>query len=99
MLEDMNTLEAAVGGSTEVATILVKAELMESRTLLNLHDLTAAFDDELRRPKAAAGRSTKGCDQASLIAPTTTTRDSHRRYRISAGCSARADVSLGGRRL
>ena len=55
MLEDMNTLEAAVGGSTEVATILVKAELMESRTLLNLHDLTAAFDDELRRPKAAAG--------------------------------------------
>ena len=51
----MNTLEAAGGGSTEVATILVKAELTESRTLLNLHDLTAAFDDELRRPKAAAG--------------------------------------------
>ena len=55
VLEDMNTLEAAVGGSTEVATILVKAELTESRTLLNLHDLTTAFDDELRRPKAAAG--------------------------------------------
>ena len=33
----------------------MKAELTESRTLLNLHDLTAAFDDELRRPKAAAG--------------------------------------------
>ena len=55
VLEDMNTLEAAVGGSTEVATILVKAEVTESRTLLILHDLTAGFDDELRRPKAAAG--------------------------------------------
>ena len=55
VLEDMNTLETAVGGSTEVATILVKAELTESRTLLNLLDLTNGFDDELRRPKAAAG--------------------------------------------
>ena len=55
VLEDMNTLETAVGGSTEVATILLKAEVTESRTLLNLHDLTAAFDDELRRPLAVAG--------------------------------------------
>ena len=55
VLEDMKTLEAAVGGSTEVATILLKAEVTESRTLLNLHDLTSAFDDELRRPNAAAG--------------------------------------------
>ena len=55
VLEDMKTLEAAVGGSTEVATVLLKAEVTESRTLLNLHDLTSAFDDELRRPEAAAG--------------------------------------------
>ena len=55
VLEDMKTLEASVGGSTEVATILLKAEVTESRTLLNLHDLTSAFDDELRRPRAAAG--------------------------------------------
>ena len=55
VLEDMKTLEAAVGGSTEVATVLLKAEVTESRTLLNLHDLTSAFDDELRRPNAAAG--------------------------------------------
>ncbi len=55
VLEDMKTLEAAVGGSTEVATILLKAELTESRTLLNLRDLTAAFDDEQSRPRAAAG--------------------------------------------
>ena len=55
VLQDMKTLEAAVGGSTEVATILLKAEITESRTLLNLHDLTSAFDDEQRRPRAAAG--------------------------------------------
>ena len=55
VLEDMKTLEASVGGSTEVATILLKAEITESRTLLNLHDLTSAFDDELSRPQAAAG--------------------------------------------
>ena len=55
VIEDMNTLEAAVGGSTEVATVLVKAEVTESRTLLNLRDLTSGFEDELRRPQAAAG--------------------------------------------
>ena len=55
VLEDMETLGTAVGGSTEVAAILVKTELTESRTLLNLHDLTRGFEDESRRPKAAAG--------------------------------------------
>ena len=55
VLEDMNTLETAVGGSTEIASLLIKAEVTESRTLLNLHDLTTALDDELRRPQAAAG--------------------------------------------
>ncbi len=55
VLADMNTLEAAVGGSTEVASVLVKAEVTEIRTLLNLEDLTTAFEDENRRPGAAAG--------------------------------------------
>ncbi len=55
VMKDMNTLEASVGGSTEVASVLVKAEVTESRTLLNLHDLTRAFEDEQRRPPAAAG--------------------------------------------
>ncbi len=55
VLADMDTLEAAVGGSTEVASILVKAEATETRTLLNLQDLTTAFNVELRRPRAAAG--------------------------------------------
>ena len=55
VLGDMNTLETAVGGSPEIASLLIEAEVTESRTLLNLHDLTTAFDDELRRPRAAAG--------------------------------------------
>ena len=52
---DMDTLDAAVGGSTEMASLLVKAEATETRTLLNLHDLTTAFEDEGRRPRVAAG--------------------------------------------
>ena len=55
VLKDMNTLEAAVGGSTELASLLMKVEATETRTLLNLQDLTAAFEDENRRPKAVAG--------------------------------------------
>ena len=55
VVEDMDTLDAAVGGSTEIASMLVMAEVTESRTLLNLHDLTSAFEDEQRRPNAAAG--------------------------------------------
>ena len=55
ILQDMDTLDAAVGGSTELASVLIKAEATETRTLLNLEDLTAAFADESRRPGAAAG--------------------------------------------
>ena len=55
LMEDMNTLDAAVGGSTEMASVLVRAEVTETRTLLNLQDVTTAFRDERRRPRAAAG--------------------------------------------
>ena len=55
VMADMNTLDAAVGGSTELASVLVKAETTETRTLLNLRDFTAAFEDEQLRPRAAAG--------------------------------------------
>ena len=55
MLKDMDTLDAAVGGSTEMTSVLVKAEATETRTLLNLEDLTTGFEDESRRPQAAAG--------------------------------------------
>lgn len=55
LLEDLETLDAAVGGSTEMATVLLKAEATETRTLLNMQDLTDAFLDERTRPGAAAG--------------------------------------------
>ena len=55
LLKDMDTLDAAVGGSTELASVLIKAEATETRTLLNLEDLTDAFSDESRRPSAVAG--------------------------------------------
>lgn len=55
VLANLETLDAAVGGSTELASLLVRAEVTDSRTLLNLHDLTSPFEDELTRPGAAAG--------------------------------------------
>ena len=55
LLQDMETLDAAVGGSTEIATVLLKAEATETRTLLNMQDLSEAFLDERSRPGAAAG--------------------------------------------
>ncbi len=55
VLNDLETLEASVGGSTELASMLVKAEATETRTLLNLDDLESAFDDPQRRPAAVAG--------------------------------------------
>ena len=39
----------------EIASVIIKAEITETRTLVNLQDLTAAFQDEQRRPSAAAG--------------------------------------------
>ncbi len=53
LLEDLNTLDEAVGGSTEMYTVLVKAEATDTRTLLSLQDLTTAFQDETRPPPAA----------------------------------------------
>ena len=55
VLDDMESLEEAVGGSTELASVLVRAEAAETRTLLNVRDLSDAFADEQRRPSAAAG--------------------------------------------
>ena len=55
VLEDMDTLEAAVGGSTELGSVLVRAEATATRTVLDVDDLMAVFEDERRRPRAAAG--------------------------------------------
>ena len=53
--EDWRTLDVAFGGSPEMATVLLRAEATKTQTLVNLHDLTAAFEDERQRPQAAAG--------------------------------------------
>ncbi len=53
-MADMDTLDAAFGGSTEMVNVLVTAEAAETRTLLNLRDLMTAFEDEGLRPSAAA---------------------------------------------
>ena len=55
VLEDLNTLDASVGGSTEITSVLISAEATETRTLLNLQDLAIAFRDDRLRPPAAAG--------------------------------------------
>ena len=55
VLTDLNTLDTAVGGSTEMASVLVQAEATQTRTLLNVRELEEAFDNPSRRPSAAAG--------------------------------------------
>ena len=55
VLNDMNTLDAAVGGSEDNVSVLLKAEATEARTLLNLIEMRSVFEDEQRRPQAAAG--------------------------------------------
>ncbi len=55
VLQDIDTLDATVGGSTEMASVLVRAEATETRTLLNLLDLRKALDDPARRPRSVAG--------------------------------------------
>ena len=55
VMADIDTLDAAIGGSTEIVSVLVKAEATETRSLLNLQDLTTAFENESLRPSAAAG--------------------------------------------
>ena len=54
-IEDLEALNEAFGGQTEVATILIEAELTDDRTLRNLLELDQAFVDELSRPTGAAG--------------------------------------------
>lgn len=55
VLTDLNTLDTAVGGSTEIASVIVQAEATQTRTLLNVREFGEAFDDPSRRPSAAAG--------------------------------------------
>ncbi|MEM8706912.1 MAG: MMPL family transporter [Actinomycetota bacterium] len=53
-IEDIEALEEALGGQTEIVTVLVEAELTDDRTLRNILTITEAFRDELTRPTGAA---------------------------------------------
>ncbi len=53
-LEDIEALDEALGGQTEIVTVLVEAELTDDRTLRNILSVSEAFSDELTRPTGAA---------------------------------------------
>ncbi len=53
-LADIEALDEALGGQTEVVTALIEAELTDDRTLRNLFSVSEAFSDELSRPTGAA---------------------------------------------
>ena len=50
-IRDVETLDAAFGGSTDAVQVVVEAELTNDRTIRNVLDFGAAFDDDLRRPE------------------------------------------------
>ena len=52
---DLDAIDAAVGGTSELVNVLVKAEITDTRTFLNVFEITDAFDDESTRPPAATG--------------------------------------------
>ena len=53
-IEDIEALDEALGGQTEIVTVLVEAELTDDRTLRNILSIAEAFNDELTRPTGAA---------------------------------------------
>ena len=55
LIEDLDSLDAVFGGSTEVVSVLVRAEVTETRILHNLFSMTEAFEDDISRPRAADG--------------------------------------------
>ena len=54
-IRDIDTLDAAFGGSTDVVQVLIEAEVTSDRTVRNVLDLSDAFNDDLRRPEGAVG--------------------------------------------
>ena len=54
-IRDVETLDAAFGGSTDAVKALIEAEITEDRTVRNLLDFTVAFSDDLRRPEGVVG--------------------------------------------
>ena len=54
-IRDLEAVDAAVGGTTELVNVLVEAEITENRTLLNIFEITETFADPGTRPPSASG--------------------------------------------
>lgn len=50
-IRNIQTLDAAFGGSTDVVKVLIEAEITDDRTIRNIIDFSVAFTDDLRRPE------------------------------------------------
>ena len=50
-IRNIETLDAAFGGSTDVVKVLIEAEITDDRTIRNIIDFSVAFADDLRRPE------------------------------------------------
>ena len=54
-VRNIETLDAAFGGSTDSVSVLIEAEVTDDRTIRNIIDFTSAFSDDLRRPEGVVG--------------------------------------------
>ena len=50
-IRNIDTLDAAFGGSSDLVTVMVEAEITDDRTVRNIFDFSLAFSDDLRRPE------------------------------------------------
>ena len=50
-IRDVETLDAAFGGSTDRVKVLIEAETTDDRTVRNMLDFSVALGDDLRRPE------------------------------------------------
>ncbi len=53
-IDDIEALDEALGGQTEIVTALIEAELTDDRTLRNILSVSEAFSDDLTRPTGAS---------------------------------------------
>ena len=54
-VRNIETLQAAFGGSTSAVKVLIEAEITDDRTVRNILDFNVAFSDDLRRPEGVVG--------------------------------------------
>ena len=54
-IRSIDTLYAAFGGSTDLVTVMIEAEITDDRTVRNILDFRLAYSDDLRRPEGVVG--------------------------------------------